>query len=105
VTSRADAVVKVLLNRPIGARERSALGGFLRRDEIAAAIQRELERFPRFPVESDGGWQIVVAPTGTHLVTRRRASPASERFTSVRAAVDRYIDVEIGPSCGGVPLK
>jgi hypothetical protein len=94
-----------VLGKVLSADERRAIGGFVTREEIAAAIEAQLGRASQFPAEGEGGSQIVVGETGASVIARRRTSQQVRAFASVRDAIEHYIDVEIGPSCGGVLVK
>jgi len=105
VASRDEIVTRLVLNMPVSANERASLGGFVTRDEIVQAIERELERGPRFPTSGTCTRQIQVTSPGARLVVQRFSKRHFERLETVRQAVDRYVDLEFGPSCGGVPIK
>jgi hypothetical protein len=103
---RRDEIIALLVaHQPISMDERRSLGGFVTGEEIARAIEGALRRGPRFPDGNREGSRIVVSLTGATLEIRRRNAPSSEHFESVRAAINRYIEVEIGPSCGGVRVR
>ena len=102
---RDEVVTRLVVNLYVSPEDRRTLGAFISRDELIAAIERELDRHSRFPAQEEVRFQIVAAPTGTRLVTRRFNSQSLEHFRSVRDAIERYIDLEIGPSCGGVLVR
>jgi len=102
--SRDEIVTRLVLNLHVSPEERRTLGPFVSRAEVARVIEQELRGRQRFPAH-DGRVQIVVSLTGTRLVTRRVASETFEPFARVRDAIERYIDLEIGPSCGGVRVR
>jgi hypothetical protein len=102
---RDDIVMRLVLNAALSASERASLGGFVTREEIVRVIERELQRIPRFPVGGRLGLQIHVTSPGARLVSRRFATLDVQRFETCREAIGQYIDLEFGPSCGGVPIK
>jgi len=90
--------------------ERRLLGGFVTRAEVGAVIALLLHRHGRFPLDDDrkSGLQLVVAQAGVRIISRRtRWTEASKAgsVTTMEAALDRYIDEELGPSCNGVPIR
>ncbi len=105
VPSRDDIVTRLVLNLRVTPEDRRALGPSVTRAEVARVIENQLRRHRRFPAEPDGRVTIVVALTGTRLVTRRFSSEHVETFPGVRDAIERYLDLEIGPSCGGVRVR
>jgi hypothetical protein len=102
---RKGLVRKLVSGVHLSIEERQALGSFIRREEIAAAISHELERWGRFPLDTGGGWQLVLVPTGAQLARRRNAIEGSPLFAEPADAIDRYIDCELGPTCGGLPVR
>lgn len=96
-----DALVrKLVLGTSLCKEERRALGAFVTREEIAAAMECEVERRGRFPVDAKGkgGLQIVLEWTGARLVLRRaRPASAPEHLSTVHAAIHRY--------CGGFAVR
>jgi hypothetical protein len=105
VNNRDHIVTRLVLNVPVSAQERASLGGFVTRDEIVQAIERELHRSPHFPASAPWNRQIQVAPPGARLVVQRLWKRRFESFDNAREAVERYIELEFGPSCGGIPIK
>jgi hypothetical protein len=105
VAGRDEIVARLVRNVPVSAEERASLGGFVTRSEIAEAIERELESNPRFPTSAPCTRQIEVTHPGARLVVQRFSKRHFERFETARQAVDRYVDLEFGPSCGGVPIR
>lgn len=106
MANRDAIVTRLVLNLPISAEERRTLGAFVRRSEVVRAIERELEHQGRFPADGEGRMQIVVrAANEVLLVQHRLTEQPIERFASADEAVGRYIDLEIGPSCGGVRVR
>jgi hypothetical protein len=104
---RSELVQRLVLGQSVSPTERWALGPFVTRSEIAAAIAGELRRHGRFPVDAQGrgGLQLAIAPSGVLLRTRRCSRAKSEIFASMTNAVERYIESEIGPSCGGLRIR
>jgi len=103
--SRDEIVARLVLNLHLTPEDRRAVGPSVSRDEVATVIGNQLRRHRRFPAEPDGRATIVVTLTATRLVTRRFTSEHVESFPSVRDAIERYIELEIGPSCGGVRVR
>lgn len=105
MASRDAIVSRLVLNLPISSEERRALGAFVRRAEVVRAIERELEHKKRFPADGEGRAQIVVRGQKEILVVHHRSDGQTEEgFSTVHDAISRFIQVEIGPSCGGVRL-
>ncbi len=104
-SARDETITLLVTSKSVSAEARRKLGPFVTRDEVARAIERELRRTSRFPNDRHEGTRIVVSSTGAKLVARRRNGPTTESFPSLRQAVQRYIEVEIGPSCGGLPIR
>jgi hypothetical protein len=104
VAGREEIVTRLVRNVPVSEHERALLGGFVTRDEIVQAIERELEHGPRFPARGPFTRQIELTRPGARLVVQRFSKRRFERFDTARQAVDRFVDLEFGPSCGGVAI-
>lgn len=104
--NREAIVSRLVLNLPISAEDRRTLGAFVRRSEVVRAIERELEHQGRFPADGEGRMQIVVRSANQVLLIHHRLTEQPiERFATPDEAIGRYIDLEIGPSCGGVRVR
>jgi len=103
--TRDEIVTRLVLNLHVTPDDRRAVGPFVTRDEVATVIGNQLRRDRRFPAEPDGRATIVITLTETRLVTRRFTSEHIETLPSVRDAIEQYIALEIGPSCGGVCVR
>ena len=101
--NREAIVNRLVLALPIRIEERRALGAFVRHAEVMRVIEREVQHLGRFPRDGEGRVQIVVRRQGEIVVVQRRIEgQTEEHFSTVHDAVTRYVQVEIGPSCGGV---
>jgi hypothetical protein len=106
-SDRDVLVAKLVAGARLSTPERSALGAFVTRREVANAIALHLQKDRRFPrdLARQGGGQIVVVATGVRLVGHRLSAWRFQFFPTAAPAIERYIDSELGPSCGGVPLR
>jgi hypothetical protein len=100
-------VTKLVVGAPVSPYERRMIGAFVTRAEVARAIARELERHGRFPREPEGhgGLQLIAEGERVRVASRRISGGGPERVCLPAEAIERYIDGELGPSCGGVPIK
>ena len=87
--------------------ERRLLGAFVTRAEIAKVIETLLGRYGRFPLDAEGmgGLELVVVPTGVRVLARRQSASGTGEIVALDAAIDRYIDQELGPMCHGVRIR
>jgi hypothetical protein len=104
---RDGLVTKLVVGAVVSPHERRALGGYVTRAEVARAIAREVQRHGRFPLEPEGhgGLQLVTEGERVRVASRRMSDRGPERVSLPAEAIERYIDDELGPSCGGVPMK
>ncbi len=104
---RAALVAKLVGGEHLSREEREALGAYVRRAEVAAAIAALLASEGRFPRDAHvhGGWQIVVAGGVVRLESHRTSQRTTRAFRDAGSAIDHYIDHEVGPSIGGVVLR
>jgi hypothetical protein len=100
-------VTKLVVGVAVSPHERRMIGSFVTRAEVARAIARELERHGRFPWEREGhgGLQLVLEGERVRLVSGRFSGGGPDRVCLRAEAIERYIDGELGPCCGGVPIR
>jgi hypothetical protein len=106
--SRNDLVESLLLGVSLSRDERRALRGFVTREELVSEIARRVTTDGRFPFDhrGKGRMQLVMLGSGhVQLVTRRRSAATAETLASLEAAIEQYVDSEIGPSFGGVVVR
>ena len=103
---RHELITRLVAGSPLSRSELGALGTSATRAEIGGAIAMLLHRHGHFPLDGEqrGELRLVVAPTGIRVVSRRMEGQGGERVVSLEAAVDHYIDKELGPSCRGVRI-
>lgn len=66
-----------------------------------------LRKHGRFPVDTDpvGAMRLVVVPAGVRVIAGRLSSSKIAGVTTLDAAVARYMDQELGPSCRGITIR
>ncbi|MGH7298600.1 MAG: hypothetical protein ACRELB_26910 [Polyangiaceae bacterium] len=104
---RNELVTRLVVGTVLSVEERRTLGASVTRAEVGAVIAMLLHRHGRFPLDGEhpGGLQLLVAPTGVRVLVRTRTTAHEEPVTTLEAAVSRYIDRELGPSCQGIRIR
>jgi hypothetical protein len=106
VTNRARLLARLLWNDPLTLAERRSLGHSVTREELAVTIEQVLATSQVFPPRANGRTQVRVSEAAVYLVrSRLNRRRTLELCTSLRNAVERFLDIEIGPSCGGIPVR
>jgi hypothetical protein len=105
-STRARLLARLLWNDSLTLAERRSLGPCVTREELAVTIEQVLATSHVFPPRAHGRTQVRVSGPGVYLVrSRMNRRRTLELCTSVRDAVERFLDIEIGPSCGGMPVR
>jgi hypothetical protein len=107
VVDREEVVMKLVAGAALTSEERAALGAFVTREEVGAAIALLLQRYGCFPFDGEcpSGLTLVVNHSGVQVTLRRRSTADSGHTTTVETAIGRYIDEEFGPSCQGIQIR
>jgi hypothetical protein len=106
--TREEVLTKLLSGSDVSTEERRLLGAFVTHGEIAWVIALLLERHGRFPLDAEKsgvGTRLLLEANGVRVITRRISVAHPGSVVPRGQAVDRYIDEELGPSCGGVPIR
>jgi hypothetical protein len=104
---RDEVVTRLVAGSVLTGEERRLLGAFVTRAEVAKVIAMLLGRYGRFPLDAEGmgGLELVVVPAGVRVLARRQSTSGAGEILTQDAAIDRYIDQELGPMCHGVRIR